>query len=179
MPIDDRRWPGARRRGWPDARAPGRRGPAGAQRTDLDSLPRSAAHRPSRAPGNSARQSRTSLPGRLRLAGKPASCPHKFDLSAYRSAGRITLSGRRRSVPGARVSDLCGRLLRVGCPCATQIRAICTPEPGLPGPAHACDALHRDGMVSLSRARQGWRSAPVLAAGPVIASARVRFQFAR
>src|SRR5690242_14507360 len=31
-------------------------------------------------------------------------------------AGRITLSDRRRSVPGARVSDLCGQLLQVGCP---------------------------------------------------------------
>ena len=77
-PADDRRWPGARRRGRPDARAPGRRDPADAQRTDPDSLPRSAAHRPSRTPGTSARQSRTSLSGRLRLAGKPASCPHKF-----------------------------------------------------------------------------------------------------
>jgi len=45
------------------------------------------------------------------------------DLSAYRSAGRITLSDRRRSVPGARVSDLCGRLLQVGCP-------VCDADPG-------------------------------------------------
>jgi hypothetical protein len=76
--IDDRRWPGARRRGWPGARTPGRRSPTGAQRTDPDSLPRSAAHRPPRASGTSARQSRTPLSGRLRLVGKSASCPHKF-----------------------------------------------------------------------------------------------------
>ena len=46
-----------------------------------------------------------------------------LDLSAYRSAGWITLSDRRRSVPSARVSDLCGRPLQVGCP-------VCDADPG-------------------------------------------------
>jgi hypothetical protein len=57
------------------------------------------------------------------MSHRPIDKHKSIDLSAYGSAGRITLSDRCRSVPGARVSDLYGRLLRVGCP-------ACDVDPG-------------------------------------------------